>query len=522
MAKSRKEINRQNYLRRQQIIKARSKAAYKEKNGQMYYSFNGALVDKQLFDKLNYYIESKPEIFFDEHDKNKVITEKLKNDLFLAATYMYKQCKKCKHGFVRIYMRVIKRRSNMLPEKYIRKLIYHISDLKGSVIRKDNGTVFFLANEKDEVKKIFDKKEQVMKDHGVVVRDFKFTNFDYFCRNEVKIDGLKMSYKTLKEWNLNTYPELLQTAYSIVDQTYQTIGRKKKTKVNHYEGVEENYIGFHFGLTENEKLVIERYKTLKVDEQNLIGRIQAMKFDRTDIQLEKIDELCQVLKTLQQREITFSHGRLYYPMFTKLNKDWRDVLTLNGKHLKQLFDIPTCHSTKSLILYSKSKYRNEDDLKRLYEVIIYGDIYTWIGIKIGWKDIDEQKRNELKDFFNRWLFLAEGGRRKINGVAKQIDRKMKQLFPSFWCFINDQQEITIVGEDGKQKQKSTLAVQCEWLENKMLVNGLFNEVKHLNTITLHDAIFITEDQYSKELADQLEADWKDLVTKEIFNKGEKV
>lgn len=517
MAKTNAEKCREYRLKHSTQLKEKKKMKYKEKNGQMYYSFNGALIDKQLFDKLNYYIESKPEIFFDEHDKNKVITEKLKNDLILAATYMYKQCKKCKHGFVRIYMRVIKRRSNMLPEKYIRKLIYHISDLRGSVIRKDNGTVFFLANEKNEVKKIFDKKEKEMKEHGVIVRDFKFTNFDYFCRNEVKIDGLKMSYKTLKEWNLNTYPELLQTAYSIVDETYQTIGKKrKKPKVNHYEGIEEKFDGFHFGLTENEKLVIERYKTLKVDEQNLIKRIQAMKFDRTDIQLEKIDELCQVLKTLQQREITFSHGRLYYPMFTKLNKDWRDVLTLNGKHLKQLFDIPTCHSTKSLILYSKSRYRNEVEVKQLYEIIIYGDIYTWIGMKIGWKDIDEQKREELKEFFNRWLFLAESGRRKMNGITKQIDRKMKQLFPSFWCFISDQQEITIVDEDGKQKQKSTLAVKCEWLENKMLVNGLFNEVKHLDTITLHDAIFIAEDQYSDQLAKELKEKWDIMVSVEIF------
>lgn len=513
MAKTNAEKCKTYYLKNKQKIKAK----YKEKNGQMYYTFNGILLDKQLFDKLNFYIENTPQIFFDKHDKKKVITERLKNDLFLAATYMYKQCKKNKHGFVRMYMRVIKRRSNMLPEKYIRKLVYHISDLRGSVIRKDNGTVFFLANEKNEVKKVFDRKEQVMKEHGVVVRDFRFTNFDYYSRNEQEINGLKMSYKTLKEWNLCTYPELLQTAYSIVDQTYQKIDKKrKKTKVNYYEGLEEQFVGFHSSLTENEKLVIERYKTLKVEERKLIERIQNMKFDKNDIELERLNELCQVLSTLQQREITFSHGRLYYPMFTKLNKDWRDVLTLNGKHLKQLFDIPTCHSTKSLILYSKSKYRNEDEVKSLYEIIIYGDIYTWIGTKIGWKEIDADKREELKEYFNRWLFLAGSGRNRMNGVTKQIDKKMKELFPTFREFITQQQEITIVDQEGKQKQKSTLAVQCEWLQNKLLINGLFNQVKHLTTITLHDAIFIAEDEYSKELAEQLEEKWKVLVTAEIF------
>ena len=204
----------------------------------MYYSFNGVLVDKQLFDKLSYYIEKTPEIFFDEQDKKKTLTEKLKNDLLLAVIYIYKQCQKNKSGFTRIYMRVIKRRANMLPEKYIRKLIYHISDLKCSVIRKDNGKVFFLANEKNEVKKVFDKKLGEMNEHNVVVRDFKFTNFDYYSRNEVAVNNLKMSYKTLKEWNLLTYPELLQVAYTVVDETYQTITKKNKVKVNHYEGIE--------------------------------------------------------------------------------------------------------------------------------------------------------------------------------------------------------------------------------------------------------------------------------------------
>ena len=499
-------------------IKARKKAKYLQKNGSIYYSFDNVAIDSQLYNNLVDAMNNKSEIFFDDKDKNKVLTQKMKNDLILAAYYIYDKCRKNKYHFVRVYMKAIKRRSNMLPEKYIRKLIYHISNVKMSVIKKDNGTVFFWVNQNNETKKIYDKETREMKEKNVVVRDFKFTNFEYCKKNEVKINGLKMVYNTMKDWKLLTYPELLQTAYSVVDGTYQTIGRKK-VKVNHYEGVEEKFIGFHKELTKNEKAVVNRYKSLIVEEKSLIERVMNNKYDKENINMEDLKEVCEVLKTLQNREFTFSHGRLYYPMWTKLKKEWRDVITLGGKHLKQLFDIPTCHSTKSLILYSKSEYRNEVELVQLYDLIMHKDVYCQIAKKCGEKDIDGDIRDQYKELFNTWLFLCEGSRAGLRGKLKQIDKLIKKEYPSFHQFITSQNNIIVVNEEGKQIQKNVLSVKCQWLENKMLINGLFNQVAHLNTITLHDAIYITEEQYNEMLKEDLYNKWSEMVKKEIFNKG---
>lgn len=501
MAKSRAEINRANYLKN----KAKIKAKYKDKKGDMYWTFNNVVMDEDLYNKLVQYMG--------ENNLN----DTLKNDLLLAATYIYQRCRQNKFGFVRIYVKSIRKHSNMLAEAQIRKLIQHISDVKMSVVRKDNGKVFFLVNEKNDIKKIFDKKIGQMAETNIIVRDFHFTGYDYLNRNEKKIDGLKMSYKTLKSWGLNTYPELLQVAYSVVDETYQTVKKQKKTKINGYQNVEYKFEGFHSKLTDEENLVFERFDQLRVEEQTMVERIKQLTFDKENIDFEKVDEASQVLNTLQQRNKSFSHGRLYYPMFTRLNKDWRDVLTLNGQHIKELFDVPTCHSTKSLILYSHSQFRNDQELRKLFDVIMFKDIYCWIGTEIGWKDIDEQKREVLKEHFNRWLFLSSSGRRKVGGLTKEIDQQMKRHFSSFYQFITSQEEIEVVNENGKKVIKNTLSVQCEWLENKLLINGLFKKVKHLNTITLHDAIFITVNQWCKSLSDQLKAEWREIVKQEIFN-----
>ena len=514
MAKSKAEINRANYLKNKQKIKAK----YAEKNGTMYYSFDNVTIDSQLYNNLVEAMNKKPEIFFDEKDKNKVLTEKLKNDLILAAYYIYDKCRKNKYHFTRVYMKAIRRRANMLPEKYIRKLIYHISDVKMSVIKKDNGTVFFLVNEKNEVKKIFNKEQQSMQQKGVVVRDFKFTHFDFYKKNETMVNGVKMVYNTMKDWNLLTYQELKQVAYSVVDGTYQTIGRKK-VKVNHYEGIEQKFDGFHIRLTKNEQAVVNRYKTLLIEEKALIDRIEKNKYYREKINMEDLKELCEVLNTLQKRDFTFSHGRLYYPMWTKLKKQWRGVLTLNGQHLIELFDIPTCHSTKSLILYSKSEYRNEKELVELYDLIMNKDVYCQIAKMCGEKNIDGEIRDYYKEVFNTWLFLCKASRVGLRGKLKQVDKLMQKQYPTFHQFITEQEDITVVDEDGKEVQKNVLSVKCQWLENKMLVNGLFSQVIHLNTITLHDSIWITEDQYCEALERDMYNKWSEMVKKEIFNKG---
>ena len=97
------------------------------------------------------------------------------------------------------------------------------------------------------------------------------------------------------------------------------------------------------------------------------------------VDYQKIVELSRAIKTLLGTNITFSHGRLYFMPFTHLKKCYRKYLTLNGKEIDEVFDIPNCHSVMSLVFFARSKYRDDVELSALKRIIIYGSsIYNWI------------------------------------------------------------------------------------------------------------------------------------------------
>ena len=107
------------------------------------------------------------------------------------------------------------------------------------------------------------------------------------------------------------------------------------------------------------------------------------------------------------------------------------------------------------------------------------------------------------------MFSTTRGKRR--GDKKFIDQLIAVKFPKFHKWIHSQQEV-----QDKNEKKSVLSVKCQWLENKLVMNGLFTEVLNLNVITKHDAIYITEDQYSEQLEEEMKNKWLEIANNEIY------
>ena len=114
---------------------------------------------------------------------------------------------------------------------------------------------------------------------------------------------------------------------------------------------------------------------------------------------------------------------MYFPFFTRISKDYRYLF-----HKKELFDVPTAYSTFNMIHYSRSVYRNEGELAKLFDVIMNGDFYTFFGNKIG------LGREQMKPLTNSWYFSTKGGRSravKTDDDMKAFDEAVKKEFPTF-------------------------------------------------------------------------------------------
>lgn len=544
MPKTRAEINRAYREKHKEEIKAKreqNKEMYKEKyaekkkeqkrikyrseHEEIYYIVRGLDVHKEIWDFAQKWLEEarcyrkrleyntgeedlKLILKRNKHLERRKLTQAEKYMCENALVYLDNEIINGCGDFYPVYNEVIREHANNGNIDLINEFLKALTDQKMSFNKKNEGKVFYNVRKENKIVKY---KDEFGKDQERMVIIRKFKKNSAVSSEKIKVD-LHLTPAAFANWGLLNKDEL-KASLSVLDANEVKVYTNwYYNNDNCYKIYEGKYKGFHIKPTDNESDVIERFKSLQVDLNYLNEYITDIPFEKNNVQYDLINKISNVVATLTQRNILFKHGRLYFNRFTNLKNEFVDkALLLNGKHIRQLFDVKSCFSMLSLILFAQNKHRDNKEVKDLFE-IIKTDIYIWVGNELGIKQAEdqtfEQYRDYLKQLFNSWLFSTSRGKRR--GDKKFVDQLMSIKFPAFYKWIHSQQEVM-----KRDEKKSVLSVKCQWLENKLVMNGLFNEIKNMNTITKHDAIYITEDQYSEELKNEMEDKWLEIVTKEI-------
>lgn len=249
-----------------------------------------------------------------------------------------------------------------------------------------------------------------------------------------------------------------------------------------------------------EKIIADRLSKVTVD-------ISAM-YQHEGNDLKKLYWIGRILKATPDKPVTFSHGRLYRnPYWHCLPKEYRQYCLYNKKErIMEGFDVKNCFATLLLmVLEGKVSHEEYTKFKRIVKTGIYEDIAA---------QTVEYDRNDIKQPFCHWLFSnAKTKRLPINKKFTIVRNYFKEEFPEIYNCLLQYPEIE-VEEGGKLINKSKLSVDCQWIENVLVLNTLakwVEETFNVQVITLHDAICVKEDDYLKVNWYEVKRMWYEII-----------
>lgn len=239
-------------------------------------------------------------------------------------------------------------------------------------------------------------------------------------------------------------------------------------------------------MNEYEKTLSERLKKITVDLKKL-NSYQGNDF-------KKLYWLGRIMNSKNNEEVKFSHGRLYRnPYWHCLPKEFRHCCLYENKfNILEGFDVKNCFATLLLkVIDGNVSDQEYKKYKRIVRTGIYEDIAEMTT---------KYDRNDIKQPFCHWLFSNNKTKKlPINEKFTIVRNYFKNEFPEIYDLVSNYEEIE-VEENGKNIKKSKLSVDCQWIENELVLNTLckWTEEKfNVEVWTLHDAICCKEDDFTK-------------------------
>lgn len=290
------------------------------------------------------------------------------------------------------------------------------------------------------------------------------------------IDKFNLSIDTLNK--LNKLRKDFDTIYIKRDTKHTKLIDDQEFKLGIYQDRTE--------MNEYEKILSERLKKITVDLKKL-NSYQGNDF-------KKLYWLGRIMNSKNNEEVKFSHGRLYRnPYWHCLPKDFRHCCLYEKKfNILEGFDVKNCFATLLLKIIEGKVSKNEyEKYKRIVRTGIYEDIAEMTT---------KFDRDDMKQPFCHWLFSNNKTKKlPINEKFTIIRNYFKNEFPEIYDLVSNYEEID-VNENGKNIKKSKLSVDCQWIENELVLNTLCKwteEEFNVEVWTLHDAICCKEDDFTK-------------------------
>lgn len=406
----------------------------------------------------------------------------LMNNLWLAAAF--------------IYVKSNERRDKPCEFKYLcfKDIKKHANNIDDSILKD------FIGRLKQEkiitVNQSYSADKHYSKQYAVNLA-YKEQMLDIFHVEEIV--ELRISKISFAEWELLTKEDM----FNILNEQIQVKEENvfdELNKENPYEEYEKNSIGYHQGETETEKILHQRminnfnFDIQKVREHIINGGNY----------YEEVNKLIKFVKSTKHKTYSSIHGRVYLNGYSNGSKEFRDTFKYDDNALVQLMDVKSCFVLLTVILAKMSKEVDKEQINILYHLITQNDIYQIICDKIyGHKAYfePEKYRNSAKLAVLRWFFMSNEGKKKCGWSSQlfNIRNYFKYSFPTYYKWLVTYNEIKVDG-----KKKSCLAIDCQWLENKLIINTLMKKFVNYKVVTLHDSLWISKDQYNAELKSEVE------------------
>lgn len=171
--------------------------------------------------------------------------------------------------------------------------------------------------------------------------------------------------------------------------------------------------------------------------------------------------------------VRISNGRVY-TSFSSLKRELRDYCTIDGVYLESL-DLKSSQPY-FLLHYLKSKYSDSIGVKRLYDIVINGDIYDWFIQQA--KDLNIcniKSRDDCKTLVFSYIF------KKTNRGNDPIQRIISEIFPDVYEIIAGERRIF-------KSQNTTIANYLQSLEAEIFIPVCDKYVSR-GCLSVHDSLY---------------------------------
>ncbi len=286
----------------------------------------------------------------------------------------------------------------------------------------------------------------------------------------------------------------------------------KLNRLNRFNGTDTLYIkrwikhtnliddqDFKLGIYQDRTEMNDYEKTISARLKNItVDLVKLNSYQGNDF--KKFYWLGRIINSKKDEEVKFSHGRLYRnPYWHCLPKEFRHCCLYEKKFsILEGFDVKNCFATLLLkVIEGHVSNQEYQKYKRIVRTGIYEDIAEMTT---------KFDRNDMKQPFCHWLFSNNKTKKlAINEKFTIVRNYFQTEFPEIFDFVTNYKEVE-VEENGKKVKKSKLSVDCQWIENELVLNTLckWTEEKfNVEVWTLHDAICCKEDDFTK-------VDWSEV------------
>lgn len=249
-----------------------------------------------------------------------------------------------------------------------------------------------------------------------------------------------------------------------------------------------------------QKLILKRYNYLDID----IDKIPYSKIDPAYKRLSMIWNKHSKAK---------KSGYRIYSWFHQLKSEQRRYITLNGSHLVEAFDIPACNFCLLAKIFEQYNI-DQKELIKFQNTVKNKYIYEQIA-KFGGYELKDIKR-KLKNSTQHWLNIRK--RNLKRGHIKDeyfslIDNYFKEEFPKIRELIVNYREI-----NHNNKISKAIWQDFQQLEYQLITKKIcYRLTKDYNVmaVTVHDAVYIPQDQLRYIDTNLSNLFWKELNLKYI-------
>ena len=244
---------------------------------------------------------------------------------------------------------------------------------------------------------------------------------------------------------------------------------------------------------------------------NIRRTYEMIELDRDKVPYkEGSEELNRLAKIWNKHTNAYRNMNRIYSWFHQIHGEEREFFMINGSNLREAFDVPACNFCILAKLLEKTNC-DKDELRKFQNIIkneyIYGNIAKYLNLDIEDKAIKKAIKQSCQHWLNiRKCKLHTGSWNDeyFNG----IDTYFKSELPSIYEELINWREEKHNGKISKMLWYDFQEVEYDIISNK-ICNYLYKKY-NVTPITVHDAIYIT-DEDRKKIKEKIEdIFWQEL------------